>query len=187
MNKRFKGRQRHVMRVSFEPDHDHDAWSSDTSPTPATVPDAFYKVSVPARPVKPSPLHARRNPHSAVTAGMLRKRLYQAGVRGIEAKRILAEIMAGEPLGAEDGVSMPMAWRVKNFHERFGRRVARAVLRFVQIRLIVLDEFAYYAQPSLAEFVQKAMSVGRKHSAAPILVEQVVPATPVVRRISFHY
>lgn len=173
------------MRVEYEPDYDHEAWESDVPPTPDSTPDAFYRVTEPAHP-KVRESTTRRKPHSSLTASKIRNRLYSAGVQGAKAKQFLNEILAGEQ--RSDGIAIPGSWSVSGFRQHFGRRVTRAVLRFVHIRFIVLDEFGYYATPGLADFVQKAMSTCRKHSAAPIVVEQTLPTmiVPVIRRVSFH-
>lgn len=187
MNKR-RHRLKHrknAVRITLEPDYGHEAWGSDIPPTPVTVPDAFYRSCEPVYPREPAP-ETRQKPHQSLSASMLRKRLYRAGLKGVEAKRVLREIMAGDEV--EDGVAISGSWGVPSFRKQFGRRIALAVLRFVHIQVIVLDEFAYYASPGLADFVQKAMSIGRTHSASPLVVEQTLPLpVAVARRVSFRY
>ncbi len=175
--------RKNTVRVKYEPDYDHEAWSSEIPPTPESTPDAFYRITEPAHPKVEEP-STRRKPHLSLTASKIRNRLYSAGIKGAEAKQFLNEILAGEP--RSDGVAFP-SWSVSGFRQRFGRRVTRAVLRFVRIQFFVLDEFGYYATPGLADFVQKAMSTCRKHNAAPIVVEQSFPTViaPVIRRVSF--
>lgn len=183
--KRLKLKHRkNTVRVTYEPDYDHEAWESATRPTPETVPEAFYMNVEPAHPKPPAP--TRREPHRSLTTAMLRRRLYYAGVRGAEAKRVLAEIMAGEP--SADGLAVPMSWSASGFRKYFGQRLARVVLNFVEIMFIMIDEFSACATPVMADWMQKAMKTGRKYSGSPVIVEQITPTAAVVltRRVSFH-
>jgi hypothetical protein len=53
-NKRIIGPDR-VVRVSWDADHDHEAWmdwANGTPPSRETHPDAFYRVTTPAYPVR---------------------------------------------------------------------------------------------------------------------------------------
>ena len=187
MNKRrihFKHRK-NTVRMVREPDYGHPAWEQDSLPTPDTVPDAFYFRAEPAYP-RTQKAETRKKSLSSLSATRLRKRLYASGLKGPELAGVLHEILAGEPVA--QGMSVAGTWRVAPFRERFGRRVARAVLRFVHVQLIILDEFGYYASPGLADFVRKAMNTGRKHAAVTLVAQQVLP-TPgrIPRRVSFRH
>lgn len=190
MNKK-RLRRKHrkdIVRVTMEPDYDHEAWHSDIKPTPDCMPDAFYCRSEPVYP-KLEPAQTRRKPYTSLTGRKLRKRLYGAGLRGVEFQRVLREVLSGEPRC--DGVTfnLPGSWRVSQFRETFGRKVAKAVLRFVAIKFIILDEFGYYVNEGFSEFAQQAMSACRKYSAAPVTVSQLFPTAPVdvTKRVSFQY
>lgn len=189
LNKRHTLKYRkNIVRVVCEPDYsEHEAWSAGVPPTPETCPDAFYiyRQQVFPRKQKSS---SRREAHSSLTASMLRKRLYAAGLRGEELKRVFAEILAGDK--REDGLQIPGNWNIANFRTVFGKQVARHVLRFVSAMMIILDEFGSYASPVFNEFIQKAMRTGRKNSVEPMTVTQtfsVMPLPPknVKRRVSF--
>lgn len=175
-----------TVRVVYEPDYNHEAWESDVRPTHETVPDAFFERTEPAHPKSLAP-EIRLKPHRTLTTTMLRRRLYGAGVRGAEAKRVLTEIMAGEKTA--DGLTIPMAWSVSGFRKQFGKRIARAVLRFVHVAFIIIDESWNLLQAASSTFIEKAFMTARKFSSAPIVVEQVMPTAPVAlaRRISFHH
>ena len=184
----YKHRQ-NTVRITYEPDYDHEAWESGAEPTPVSEPDAFYRMTEPAHP-QPRKASTRRKSHSSLTASKLRRRLYGVGVRGAVATQLLNEILAGEP--KPDDVIFATSWNswsVAGLRQRFGHRVARAILRFVSINLCIMDEFGSYASPGFAAVVQQTMSVCRKWSAKPITVEQTWPAAPtqVVRRVSFQY
>lgn len=183
----FKHRK-NTVRVKFSPDYDHPAWREFGSPTPDLVPDAFYRYSEPVHPRVTAP-STRRKPHQGLSAAMLRKRLYRAGLRGLEAKCVLRDILAGE--SDEAGNAIPGSWRTSSFRQRFGRRVAREVLRFVHIRLVVLDEFGYYSSPGFADLTARAMSIGRKQTATPLMVTQTlsqfIPVAPAAKRVFFQY
>lgn len=178
-----------TVRRTYEPDYDHEAWEAATPPTPDTVPDAFYERIEPAHPKAPM-AETRRKPHRSLTTSMLRRRLHSAGVKGLEAKQMLADIMAGEQDGL--GIMIPMSWSKRGFRERFGRRVARAVLRFVHVAFIVIDEaWQLLNSPSATVFVEKAMRTCRKVSAVTTVVTQTLPSMSpepiaVARHISFH-
>lgn len=188
MNKKQRLKLKHrkdTVLITLEPDYNHEAWGSDTPPTPHTVPDAFYQRSEPAHPQETAP-ETRRKPHRALSTSMLRQRLYRAGIKGVEAKRMLAEIIAGEQ--KDEGIAIPMSWSVSGFRERFGRRVARVVLRFVHVAFIVMDEAWMLLQPTTAQFVDKGLRAMRKFTSAIQFVEQTLPPMPktVARRVSFH-
>lgn len=175
-----------TVRRTWEPDYDHEAWEAAIRPTPETVPGAFYERIEPAHP-KAHSTEARRKPHRYLTTSMLRRRLYQAGVKGAAAKQMLDDILAGEQ--DESGITIPMSWSKDGFRKRFGRRVARAVLGFVHIALILIDEaWQFLNSPATTAFVEKAMRSSRKFSTMQVAT-QAMPVTPntVARQISFHY
>lgn len=130
-----------VVHLTHEPDYDHPAWEAEgPAPTWETNPDAFYTTSEPAWPKAPKVV-TRREPHKHLSRAQLRKRLYQAGLRGAELNRIATAIKAGPGLleGVVPGV-FALGWNVDKLYQQFGQRVARAVLRFVRHSLIVMDE-----------------------------------------------
>jgi hypothetical protein len=68
--------------------------------------------------------------------------LYQAGVRGDQINKLALEILAGPTatdLSSSTGL-VALGWNVEALKKQFGKRIARAVLRFVAQSLIVLDE-----------------------------------------------
>jgi len=175
IRKSAKNRARHQprYRISFEPDYDHEAWSDDTAPTPQSHPDAFYPRHelVNARPVKPT---TRQAPHETLSIRALKKRLYRAGINGQRAAALAREIHAGPGLDAlATGGVMVMGWPVKVLEERYGKRLTRAVTRFVRTKLIVMDEaWSLFGSGAMSDFMQRSFQTMRKHNSKPLEVSQ---------------
>src|ERR1035437_4758278 len=99
MSKKSKSswRKAQVVRITYEPDYGDEAWTMDgAAPTPATHPNAFYAHREAAYPL-PKTSSARKSPHKRLSKTVLRKRLYQAGVRGDQINKLALEILAGPP------------------------------------------------------------------------------------------
>lgn len=163
-----------VVRVTYERDHDNPIWLDDATtamPTPESHPNAFYQVVEDAYPRQPRP-STRLDPLDNLSNRKLANRLYQAGLRGNELKRIALEIKAGQPIGAMRMGRFALGWNVDVFKEKFGRRVTRAVLTFVKSRLIVMDEGWSLISAGMSKFIAQGMTTTRKHNGATFLVEQ---------------
>lgn len=162
MSKRSKAtcRKAHVVRITHEPYYRDEVWDQHgVTPTPATHPDAFLARREPAYPrPKVGGDRPRKTPHMRLSKTVLRKRLYQAGVRGAQINKLALEILAGPP--ATDLLSstglVALGWNVDAFREHFGKRIARAVFRFVSQGLIVVDEFGSWADTALIAAVENS-------------------------------
>lgn len=162
-------------RIEADPDYDHPAWSPEGDakpPTPQSEPDAFYfsRVYLESR----EKVSTRLKPHDSLSIGALRRRLARAGVRGAQVGVLAREIKQGPgilDLTATVGGMRALGWNVDDLKVRYGKHITRKVTRFVRKMLLVLDEFAYYMQPGMAEFTDMFRSM-RKVNAGPILVEQ---------------
>ena len=145
------------------PSRYHKAWSEDIKPTPATVPEAFDET-VELLNARPEKVSTRKKPHGGLSLGALKKRVARAGVRGKRISEIAKEIKAGpaliDPFGNDFVV---LGWPKGLLRERFGRRVAKEVSRFVASYLVVRDEWPDYAA-ALDFSIAETMRVGRKFS-----------------------
>lgn len=176
-NAKIKGRKLCVVRVAYEPDYDDEVWGTDVTPTPVSHPDAFYHVVQPAFPKAPK-AKAHQQPYESLSKTKLLKRLYQAGVRGKELKRIAAEILAGQtaPDTFRTGI-IAIGWNVDVFREQFGRRITKHVLRFVKRKLLAIDEaWCMLSQPGVGDVLVHSMQSFRKWNSASIVVEQSAAA-----------
>jgi len=148
-----------VVRVSWKPDYDHDAWMNDATdvpPTRDTHPDAFYRVTECVSPPC-TPTSTRQRPPARLSRTKLRRRLYRAGYSGAELNRLATLVARGPTMGAGDGVfaaSSPrvLGWPKAQLETLIGRKLARRLTRFVRAQFIVLDEFWYYTPPALTVF-----------------------------------
>jgi hypothetical protein len=176
-NPKAAWRKAQVVRVTYEPDYGDEAWAMGGEvPTPATHPDAFYAHREPAYPrPKAGGDRPRKTPHMRLSKTALRKRLYQAGVRGAQINKLALEILAGPPttdLLSSTG-SVALGWNVDAFKEQFGKRIARAVLRSVSQILIILDEWSEFLNtPMMTASTETMFRNGRKFNAAPVAIEQ---------------
>lgn len=170
---RIPTRKGRVFRISFLPDLNHPAWEDDGPlPTPQTLPDAFYRSFNPTFPV-PDKVSGRRRPPTNLSRRALGKRLYRAGLRGAELKRVATAILAG-PSSPEDSIGLTvMGWNLKALLREFGRRVTRAVTRFFRKLHILVDEAWYLLQaPEVSGMIQSAFTLARKHGGTSITVLQ---------------
>ncbi len=162
-------------RAIWEPDFDHEAWVRDTPPTIESYPEAFY-FRQELIDLKRSKATTRKAPLKTLSVGALRKRLQSAGIRGRMVAQIAREIHAGPYLAAmrAGGITV-MGWPVQVLTERYGKRVSKAVTRFVQTKLIVMDEAFFLMQSSsVAETIRSSFSAVRKFNAATLEVSQDV-------------
>ena len=68
---------------------------------------------------------------------------------------------------------MVMGWPVKALEERYGKRLTRAVTRFVRTKLIVMDEaWSLLASGAMSDFMQRSFQTMRKHNSKPLQVSQ---------------
>jgi hypothetical protein len=156
-------------RVTYEADYDHDAWHGDAAPTPQSHPDAFYPHHELVNP-RPAKATTRQAPHETLSIGALKKRLYRGGIRGQRAAELAREIHAGPGLDAliAGGVTV-MGWPVKTLEQRYGTRLAKAVMRFVRTKLIVLDEaWSLFGSRAMSDFAQRGLQTMRKYNSARI-------------------
>lgn len=162
-------------RVTCEPDYAHEAWHGKVTPTPQSHPGAFYPDRELLNP-RPAKNRARKAPHETLSVGALKKRLYRAGITGQRAAEIAREIHAGQGLDAltAGGVTV-LGWSAKTLEDRYGKRIARAVTRFVHTELILLDEgLSLLASGGAAEFVQSSFQRMRKYNAGAIDASQCI-------------
>jgi hypothetical protein len=166
-----------VVRITYEPDYDHEVWEhAGEAPTPATDPDAFYARRELAYPL-PNKSSSRKSPHKRLSKRALRKRLYQAGVRDEQLTKLVSEILAGPPISdpSMSTATVALGWNVEAFRTRFGKRIARAVLRFVASHLVVLDEaVSLFNSSAGSAFIQEAMQRYRKFNLVPLKITQSV-------------
>lgn len=166
-------RKKLVVKISYSPDYDHEAWGeSETEPTPATMPDAFYCHREPAYPTIKAEKQ-RRKLHEGLSRRALKKRLFQTGLRGAELYRIAAEIKAGPTMPDDKLGVVALGWNVDALRKRFGRRIARAVLRFVRTLLLIIDEaWQLMSSPEMSAAFGEMFMSARKVSSAGITAEQ---------------
>ena len=136
-------RRSRVVKVEYHPDYDHDAWGKfdegGEEPTVQSCPDAFYRVCTPAYPLH-SAESTRRVPYRSLSRRALRKRLSRIGLRGLELKNTVDQILAG-PADMEGRMGViRLGWNVETFRKQFGKRITRAAFRFVSSSLVVIDE-----------------------------------------------
>lgn len=180
MSKKSKSswRKAQVVRITYEPDYGDEAWTMDgAAPTPATHPNAFYAHREAAYPL-PKTSSARKSPHKRLSKTVLRKRLYQAGVRGDQINKLALEILAGPP--ATDLLSstglVALGWSVEALKKQFGKRIARAVLRFVAQSLIMLDEaWMLLNTPTMTDSIKAMFRSARKFNTNVTEVTQMAP------------
>lgn len=164
MNRFKKNQLARVYRLNFSPDYDHEIWLDEGGeiPTPTTYPDAFYLIATRlySSAVAKVP---RQKPHARLSHTQIRKRLYQAGVRGADVRQIAMVIWSG-PQEPEDWMGLTvLGWNIEAFKRRFGKRIARSVLRFVQRRAVFQDEFwKMCGSAPFKEFVHDSMHIDRK-------------------------
>lgn len=148
------------------------------APTPATHPNAFYAHREAAYPLSKKTT-VRKSPHKRLSKTTLRKRLYQAGVRGDQVKKLALEILAGPP--ATDLLSstgfVALGWNVDALKKHFGNRIARAVLRFVAQSLIMMDEaWSLLNTPTMTASIETMFRSARKFNVNVTEVTQMTPA-----------
>jgi hypothetical protein len=120
----------------------------------------------------------RRKPHETLSLTQLRKRLYGAGVRGVQVATLAREIKAGpkavdEMLGTAVFV---LGWPVEVLEKKYGRRLFRAVTKFVKRRYVVRDEFwDLVSSTALASFHTRMLSYPRKVHMATQRLEDFGP------------
>lgn len=168
-----KWRKRNVVRVEYEPDYNDKAWLEGVGdrPTPQTHPDAFYRTEQSAYPTIAQAKRERLKPHVKLSKTQLKKRLHRAGMRGENLKQIADAILRG-PTTVEDSFGVvALGWNVAAFIKRFGKRIARYVLRFVKQSLIVMDEaWTLLSSPKVNEFISQGMRHFRKTNAKTLIV-----------------
>lgn len=172
--KRLAAKPRYT--IQYEPDFDHEAWQGEVEPSPEIEPDAFCKTYVQITPV--SVTSERKQPHIALSIRQLRKRLHAAGLRGDRLNQVAHEIKAGPQILENhigDGLNY-MGWPKSLLLQKFGRRITKAVTRFVRGVLVMADEFHHLVGSSagFAEFVQRAMGSWRKTNSIPMEVTQSI-------------
>lgn len=158
------GRKSRVMRVWWEMDLSdaEDIDLSGTLPTPASHPDLFYRMSLPAYPQMLRAGAVRRRLPHRLTRTQLRKRLSRVGLRGAELSRTLKDILVGPSLSANSLGHTVLGWEEGALRALLGNRAYRAVTRGVARLFIVLDEYAHYVTPGLVDMMRACRSVNSK-------------------------
>lgn len=174
-------RRSRVVKVEYCPDYDHDAWGKfdegGVEPTVESCPDAFYRVCTPAYPLQ-SAKSTRRALHRSLSRRALRKRLSRAGLRGLELKTTVDQILAG-PAGMEGRLGVTrLGWNVEAFRKQFGRRITRATFRFVASSLVVIDE-AWALLSGAGNAIESMYRKYRAFSLSSLPVEQSGATLPV--------
>lgn len=154
-----------VVRITYERDHDHEIWYSEGTsvPTPATVPDAFYRVHTPAFP-RPTETSRRRMLPRSLSRTALRKRLYRAGLQGDVLNRTASEILKGptiDEITAGHTGHMILGWELKAFETRFGHRLTRILRRCVSTYILLIDEGATLLGAN-SDVLLSLFAIGRK-------------------------
>lgn len=161
-------------RIVYQPDYDHEVWlEQGAAPTPKTHPDAYYIERV--YPAYPRKSKTRKEPKRDLSRKAMRKRLYQAGLRGAELVKVLAEVRTGAaqlPIEQRYGGSQALGWPVEQLKIRFGKRIARALLRHVRQVLVFMDEFGCYAAPGFGQWLNGLFRESRKHNLEPEMLKQ---------------
>lgn len=161
-------------RLVYQPDYDHVAWlEQGTAPTPKSHPDAYCIERV--YPAYPRKIKHRKEPKTNLSRTAMRKRLYQAGIRGAELEKVLAEVRNGPrhlPIEQRYGGFQALGWPVDQLKIRFGKQIARALLRHVRQVMVVMDEFGCYAAPGFAQWMAERCQLYRKHNLEPQSVTQ---------------
>ncbi len=165
--------KRGSFRLVYEPDYGHEAWDLGAEPTPQSHPQAFDARRERVSP-HPTNIRQRKVPHEMLGIGALKRRLYRAGLTRPRAVQIAREIHAGP--GNQDltvGGPMVMGWFVKTLELRYGRRIARAVSRFVRSKFILLDEgSSLMASGSMANFIDQGIRAMRKYNTRVLDISQ---------------
>lgn len=153
-----------VVRVTHHSVPDYAWWNyQDTEPAEGYVLDT-WSVTELAYP-RAKPPATRRTPRPSLSRTVLRRRLYQRHVPKAQWPELLGKFsgmarnhVLGQP---EERVALK---------REYGYAVHRAVMRHVRAPfLVVLDEFAFYAQP-MADLVNESMRLWRKVSASDATV-----------------
>lgn len=86
-------------------------------------------------------------PHTYLSIGKLKKRLYRAGVRGWRVAAVAREIYAGPTTSAlapdarnESSEKLRLGWPIETLEARFGHRLTRQVTRFVDPSLSAVNQ-----------------------------------------------
>jgi hypothetical protein len=172
--KKLKSQKARIVRTTYYPDYDHEAWHAgiQPAPTPLTCPDAFYSQTERVY-SSPKAAETKRKPYARLSRTRLAKRLYQAGLRGSELKQVANAILSG-PTDSKDKLGhTALGWNINKFKSQFGNRVARAVLRFVKTQWIVVDEaWSALQSPTFTDYIQSTLRIGRKESLNVVQVTQ---------------
>lgn len=179
-------RKHTVVRYVTETQNDYRWWRYQES-----EPECGYVVdtttyTVPAFPRSEKP-KTRKEPRMRLSRRQLRKRLYGAGYRGDKLKACFAEIVGFEARNFElaskgneqailatQGLRYPFGWTMPSIREKLGNRGWKVLAKGIHPIMVVLDEWAYYAAPAMADFVEKARSFAGKSGGA-IPVTQSLP------------
>ncbi|MDO8416537.1 MAG: hypothetical protein Q7S87_10030 [Agitococcus sp.] len=152
-----------LVEITYERDYHDEAWQTqaESVPTPESHPDAFYRkvidVNEPARRQS-----TRLKPPQTLSKRQLAKRLHRVGLEGAELRRIVSEIKNGPGLMFSSGLTA-MGWHTSILRQRYGRRVANAVLKFVRTRFLALDEGgALFANASVTKCISDSFHTVRK-------------------------
>lgn len=155
-------------RITYEPDYDQEE-----TPTLQSHPDAFFPFRELVKLVntRPAESTSRKAPHVTLSIGALKKRLYRAGVASQRAAKIAREIHAGPGTDAlmSGGITV-LSWPVKELERRYGKRISRAVTRFVRTQFIIVDEFWSLMGPdAMADVVQCSSQRVLKYNSTTVI------------------
>ncbi|TXI23103.1 MAG: hypothetical protein E6Q67_05015 [Roseateles sp.] len=170
-----------LVKVVVEKDYDHEAWLEDGPELdPKATPEAFIFKHVVISARRQKPKTARLKPHESLSVSAMRRRLFEAGVKGAEVKLTARAIKAG-PETLEDFAvgTVALGWEVGTLARKFGKRVARAVTRFVVKRMVMRDE-AW----SLIGSESFQASVGRMYTSARKFNGKVVEVTQGIDQLA---
>lgn len=163
MDKRKYSLRHAVVRVSYERDLDHPVWvDASIEPTPATHPDAFYRVVTPLTP-RPPKAYAKGKP-VRLSGRKLRRLLYHAGYRGEQIRAARQRLREAAFGFATHGVCTHQGVARQALPELVGPRAARRIVRATSRGLLFVDEYWQLVSPGFAEIVRQARSLHTKWS-----------------------
>lgn len=116
--------------------------------------------------IRKKPVSASKLPHKSLSVRALKKRLYRAGISSVRAKEIAHEIKHGpRDFGIVLQGVLVLGWPINELIRRYGKRVTRAIIQFVERKYVLLDEAWMVLKSSDAEgFISKSYRMSRKYS-----------------------
>ena len=96
----------------------------------------------------------KKERHSYLSAGLIKRRLYHAGIRGIHSKDILQSLFETSTGSA--------TWSIIELKRVIGSRLTSKLTRLIYVSHLILDEYGCYASNTLAGVFSASRSIGFK-------------------------